>query len=122
MLPNNKAIDRAIGQRLRAHRLAARMSQADLGKHLGVTFQQIQKYEKGTNRISGSRLVRLTELFNVKAEKLLGTNSGGPDDVKKLVVAISELPPALRASLAESMMSMVAVLKPSSGGSRKARA
>ena len=76
--------------------------------------------------------MRLTELFNVKAEKLLGTNSGGPDDeafralsdrsVNKLVIAISELPPALRASLAKSMMSMVAVLKASSGGSRKARA
>ena len=96
-----------------------------------MTFQQIQKYEKGTNRISGSRLVAACELFNIKAEKILGTNSGGPDDeafralsdrsVNKLVVAISELPPALRSSLAELMMAMVAVLKANSG-SRKARA
>ena len=47
MLPNNKTIDRAIGQRLRAHRLAARMSQTDLGKHLGVTFQQISEIREG---------------------------------------------------------------------------
>jgi transcriptional regulator with XRE-family HTH domain len=39
-----------IGKIIRIHRTAKRMSQEDLGKHLGVTFQQIQKYEKGANR------------------------------------------------------------------------
>jgi transcriptional regulator with XRE-family HTH domain len=71
-------IDRAIGQRLRAYRLAVGMSQSEVGNHLGVTFQQIQKYEKGVNRLSGTRLVAVTELLHVKPDQLLGTNGSGP--------------------------------------------
>ena len=58
-------IDEAIGARIRAFRLQRKLSQTDLGETLGVTFQQIQKYAKGTNRVSGSRLVALCELLNV---------------------------------------------------------
>lgn len=48
--------DAHVGQRVRAARLSLRVSQKDLGEALGVSFQQIQKYEKGTNRIGSSRL------------------------------------------------------------------
>jgi transcriptional regulator with XRE-family HTH domain len=77
-LKGKSQIDRAIGQRLRAYRLAAGMSQAAVGDHLGVTFQQIQKYEKGVNRLSGARLVAVTKLLRVKPDQLLGTNGAGP--------------------------------------------
>jgi transcriptional regulator with XRE-family HTH domain len=50
------AIDAYIGVRMRERRVALSMSQADLSKELGVTFQQIQKYEKGVNRVSAARL------------------------------------------------------------------
>jgi transcriptional regulator with XRE-family HTH domain len=50
--------DLDIGARLRTARLAAGLTQERLGKKLGITFQQIQKYEKGANRLSGSRLVQ----------------------------------------------------------------
>ena len=50
------AIDRQIGQKLRARRLLLRMSQSELAHASGVTFQQIQKYERGSNRVSASRL------------------------------------------------------------------
>nr|WP_321457259.1 helix-turn-helix transcriptional regulator [uncultured Cohaesibacter sp.] len=48
-----------VGSRVRMARTMIGMSQEKLGAHLGITFQQIQKYEKGTNRISASRLVEL---------------------------------------------------------------
>jgi len=50
------ALDRRIGARVRARRLASSMSQEQLAAALGVTFQQVQKYETGVNRISASRL------------------------------------------------------------------
>lgn len=50
------AIDRHIGQRLRARRRELDVSQTELGAYVGVTFQQIQKYENGSNRVSASAL------------------------------------------------------------------
>ncbi len=53
-LPN--PIDIHVGRRIRARRMAALISQETLARALGVTFQQVQKYEKGTNRVSASRI------------------------------------------------------------------
>lgn len=50
------AIDIIIGQQLRMKRIEKNLSQEELGQAIGVTFQQIQKYEKGANRLSASRL------------------------------------------------------------------
>jgi transcriptional regulator with XRE-family HTH domain len=50
------AVDRRLGQRVRTRRLEIGMSQEKLAETLGVTFQQVQKYEKGVNRIAASRL------------------------------------------------------------------
>jgi transcriptional regulator with XRE-family HTH domain len=52
-------VDRHVGSRVRLRRRALGMSQAVLAERLGLTFQQIQKYERGTNRISASRLYRI---------------------------------------------------------------
>jgi len=57
--------DVQVARRVRALRLERGMSQTDLGNRLGVTFQQVQKYEKGTNRIGAGRLQRIAEVFNV---------------------------------------------------------
>ena len=62
----SKVIDRHVGMRLRLLRLNHKMSQTELGDKVGVTFQQIQKYERGANRIGASRLWSLCEIF--KAE------------------------------------------------------
>ena len=59
-------VDKFIGARLRARRLLVRMSQEKLGEALGITFQQIQKYEKGTNRISVSRLHQIAHVLGVQ--------------------------------------------------------
>jgi transcriptional regulator with XRE-family HTH domain len=60
MLAKNKdPLDEMIGQNIRLHRLRNRMSQSKLGKSIGVTFQQVQKYEGGVNRVSGNRLIHI---------------------------------------------------------------
>ena len=58
-------IDRHVGARLRMRRLLAGFSQTKLGEALDVTFQQIQKYEKGANRIGASRLQQLARVLDV---------------------------------------------------------
>ena len=61
----SSAVDAYIGARMREGRLALKMSQTVLGEKLGVTFQQIQKYEKGENRVSAARLFEICEAMNV---------------------------------------------------------
>lgn len=58
-------VDKIVGENVRRLRLQCGMSQEQLGIQSGVTFQQIQKYEKGTNRVSASRLDGFAQLFNV---------------------------------------------------------
>lgn len=58
------ANDTAIGLRIRQRRMEQKVSQAELGAALGVSFQQIQKYEKGVNRVSGVRLVQLAKVLD----------------------------------------------------------
>jgi transcriptional regulator with XRE-family HTH domain len=58
-------IDRHVGNRLRMQRILSNMSQEKLGEALGITFQQVQKYEKGVNRISASRLQQISHILNV---------------------------------------------------------
>lgn len=58
-------IDRHVGSRVRMQRVLMKMSQEKLGEALGLTFQQVQKYEKGTNRIGASRLQQISKTLNV---------------------------------------------------------
>jgi transcriptional regulator with XRE-family HTH domain len=57
--------DKHVGARVRMRRLMLDMSQTDIAEALGLTFQQVQKYEKGTNRISASRLQHLSQILQV---------------------------------------------------------
>ena len=58
-------IDGHVGSRVRQKRLLLGMSQGTLGKAVGLTFQQIQKYERGSNRIGASRLFTLSKVLSV---------------------------------------------------------
>lgn len=75
------AMDRKIGQRVRARRLEIGMSQEKLADLLGVTFQQVQKYEKGVNRIAASRLFDISTAVDLPVsrfyEGLTGRVAGG---------------------------------------------
>jgi transcriptional regulator with XRE-family HTH domain len=61
-------IDRHVGSRVRMRRMMLAMSQEKLGDALGLTFQQVQKYEKGTNRIGASRLQQISQILQVPVE------------------------------------------------------
>lgn len=61
-------IDKHVGARVRLRRTLIGMSQEQLGARLGLTFQQVQKYEKGTNRISASRLWQIGRILLVPVE------------------------------------------------------
>ncbi len=58
-------IDRIVGQRLRWRRRELRLTQEQLGEQLGLTFQQVQKYEKGVNRVSAGRLFEMASVLTV---------------------------------------------------------
>jgi len=58
-------VDVHVGERVRARRLLAGLSQDAFARKLNITFQQVQKYEKGTNRISASRLYKIATILSV---------------------------------------------------------
>jgi transcriptional regulator with XRE-family HTH domain len=61
-----QAVDRHVADRVRQKRIQVGMTQERLGEALGVTFQQVQKYEKGANRLSAGRLFRIANLLEVE--------------------------------------------------------
>ncbi len=77
-------IDKHVGSRVRMRRMMLNMSQEKLGDALGLTFQQVQKYEKGTNRIGASRLQQISHILQVPvsfffegAPHVAGSPTGG---------------------------------------------
>ena len=67
--------DVEVAHRVRSRRLECRLSQTDLASRVGVTFQQVQKYEKGVNRIGASRLQRIAEALDVPITFFFGSPS-----------------------------------------------
>jgi len=81
-----------LGERVRAMRKLRMMTQSDLGSQLGVTFQQVQKYERGKNRLSVSMLLRVARVLCVPPELLLAGISG--DDALQSVEGFLSASPA----------------------------
>ena len=67
--------DIAIGQRIKVERLARRMSQTELADGIGVSFQQVQKYEKGLNRVGAGRLNRIAEMLGIPVAAFFETSA-----------------------------------------------
>ena len=70
--------DAEVGRRVRARRLECRLSQTELAERIGVTFQQVQKYEKGVNRIGAGRLQRISEALEVPISFFFGGSATAP--------------------------------------------
>jgi transcriptional regulator with XRE-family HTH domain len=70
-------MDALVGSRLRTRRKQLRISQEKLGKEVGVSFQQVQKYENGTNRIGAGRLAEISKVLDVPVAYFFTGNSGG---------------------------------------------
>jgi DNA-binding XRE family transcriptional regulator len=65
-----RAVDKYIGKRMRERRRALHMGQTEVASILGVSFQQIQKYEKGLNRVSAARLFDICKVLNVSLSSM----------------------------------------------------
>lgn len=84
-------IDAHVGGQVRRRRLMAGITQEDVGKVLGISFQQVQKYENGTNRMSAGRLYVLANLLNVTVNDFFAgldpmsqTDAGVDDELRRV--------------------------------------
>lgn len=84
-------VDVLVGNRIRIERLGRRMSQTALAGQIGVTFQQVQKYEKGVNRVGAGRLTRIARVLDIPVSLLfegsaaLGAGKDGSDSPVELL-------------------------------------
>lgn len=91
------SVDVRVGTRLRLRRTALGMSQEELGRRLGLTFQQIQKFESGSNRISASYLFELTQIMHVPVSYFFdgpdqpGRGSDLPDTLQRFLMSAEGL-------------------------------
>lgn len=84
-------IDTTIGTTLRAIRTAAGMSQSALAEKIGITFQQIQKYETGKNRVSVSTLILICRALAISPMEIIGPHVGEKSDLSGLTTEIAKL-------------------------------
>ena len=104
-MPKKQAnpIDAQVGNRVRIRRMLIGMSQEKLGDHLGLTFQQVQKYEKGINRIGAGRLFEIARILDVPIDFFydgVGTPSDGVGEARAPVMEFVSSTEGLQLSLA----------------------
>jgi len=75
-------LDVMVGARIRIFRTHRGMSQSDLAGQIGVAFQQVQKYEKGINRVGASRLSRIAAVLGISISELFDSSGSKPADLK----------------------------------------
>jgi transcriptional regulator with XRE-family HTH domain len=91
------AYDIRLGKRVRAYRISLGMSQSALAEKVGVTFQQIQKYESGANRMAGGRLKKVADVLGLPIATLLDENeNGGNPKIDHSLIEILSQPYATR--------------------------
>jgi len=83
-------IDTAVGARIRMTRNARGVSQNALAESVGLTFQQIQKYEKGANRVSASKLAEIADFLKVPVAELFGAEGAGSGLTDQLAELLGE--------------------------------
>lgn len=89
-------VDVRVGQIIRTLRLSLDMSQTDLGRKIGVTFQQIQKYEKGANRCAAGRLSEIARVLNVDPACFFGELSEAGGGFAQTILTRLQSPHAVR--------------------------
>ncbi len=128
-------IDVSVGARIRMRRRELGVSQGVLAQHLGLTFQQVQKYERGANRVSASMLVRTAEKLETSVAHLIGETDdpsvlGSPEtatqptevnrflmnpDALRFLQAMNKLPRGQRAKLISLAVTMAGMNEPEDG-------
>jgi|SRR5215475_5494560 transcriptional regulator with XRE-family HTH domain len=101
-----KPVDKLIGRNIRAIRLARGFTQEELALRIGITFQQVQKYEKGANRVGGSRLVQMAEAMDVPVVALFEGAEIGATPIRNELLDLVANQHAIRLLLAFSKIKM----------------
>ncbi|MFN3701260.1 MAG: helix-turn-helix domain-containing protein [Alphaproteobacteria bacterium] len=83
-------VDKHVGSRLRIRRSLLGLSQEKLADKVGITFQQVQKYERGTNRISSSRLYQFSKILGVPVEYFFGEMDKNLDKATNLAYGMAD--------------------------------
>lgn len=85
-------LDIALGSRIRLRRRELGFSQEQLAREVGITFQQVQKYEHGTNRVSFSRLVEIAQALKCGVAEIIGDldRAGGTEPFSRHIASLSE--------------------------------
>lgn len=84
------AVDVAVGRNIKTWRMSKELSQAQLAKRLGITFQQVQKYEVGANRIPTGRLVRVAAILGVPISALFEGTGAGARASQELLMLVAD--------------------------------
>jgi transcriptional regulator with XRE-family HTH domain len=100
MIENIRVVDQSVGRRVRMARVSRGLSQTALASHLGLTFQQLQKYEKGTNRISASKLHDIAQILGVEVVSFFEDAS---DPARLAHIADSDMPSRIDLLIAQKL-------------------
>jgi transcriptional regulator with XRE-family HTH domain len=111
-----QAVDVEVGARIRQARLVKGWSQGKLGEACGITFQQIQKYEKGMNRVGASRLQEIADHLGTTVMTLFGQSARGDEPapiidtlaLRKLVMTIKSMTPRQQQALQRIAETLIA--------------
>jgi len=109
--------DRLIGQRLRKLRLAKGLTQDGLGKRIGISFQQIQKYENGSNRISASRLNEIASSLDVPVtyffsqDEMPATKPSTPDVADQVIRVARELSEIPEGPIRDQLFNLIKTIR-----------
>jgi transcriptional regulator with XRE-family HTH domain len=89
-------IDALVGRNIRIHRIDKGLTQTELGKRIGVTFQQVQKYEQGVNRVGGGRLFKIADVLELPISTFFEGTDHVEHKVRESPLALLAEPHALK--------------------------
>jgi transcriptional regulator with XRE-family HTH domain len=99
-----------IGTKLREYRIAAGLTQRDVGEILGVTYQQVQKIEKGNDRISIDKLIKLRDMYGVTLDEMVDSKSSLDDTRYKVNLNVIKNLDSLEPNMRNAIIKMINVV------------
>ncbi|MBF0561590.1 MAG: helix-turn-helix domain-containing protein [Alphaproteobacteria bacterium] len=122
-LPDPRIIDASVGQRIREFRILRGLTQQGLAKAIGLTFQQVQKYERGGNRIGAGRLVQIAQVLDLPVSALFDVEScsskNATQALSRKAIAVACLVDRVDGNVAEAALALLKASAQSMGDTAK---